>query len=302
MESERELHAEMDARRIGQVLAVFGEEYWASFGLSREALQRLDAAGWKDGLAEFLRRYAFERAGRSPRYPEAAATVVQSYPGDIPGGDFEAFVWQGFLQEIGAPPSGKGANLKVNPLAPSRGSSLSITAWVGRLDRDGHNLIRWAKRGLEEGRAPELSRKLQQVRGIGPKIAAFFLRDVVEAFNLEMPNAESAIYLQPIDTWTHRGAEALAPQLGWPAPNKKGEDKKCAHVLVEVGRRAGVRPTLINTGLWMLGGRFAQKEKQFREALSTPVALQRFLDAQRGEQKRKIELLDAALHALQDAG
>ena len=80
------------------VLAEIGEFYWApASGRSRDAFCALEASDWKSPLIEFLRGYAFERQGRSPHYAQAAIAAVDLYKGNVPGNNFEAFVWQDCL-------------------------------------------------------------------------------------------------------------------------------------------------------------------------------------------------------------
>ena len=150
-----------------------------------------------------------------------------------------------------------------------------------------HNIVRWAKEYLEIGETQKVSVKLQQVRGIGPKIVAFFLRDVADAFGLDITDPEEAILLQPIDRWTRRGAEFLASLVEVSKPKRVEE---CAWVLLNVAQRARVRPTLVNSGLWVLGAKFAETEGELRKAFSNP---EKCLQQWREECRSRLELLEA---------
>jgi hypothetical protein len=215
--------------------------------------------------------------GRSPYYPQAAARAVQAYKGSIPKEDFEEFVWQQFLREIEASSEGQGANVRNNPLAPSFHGLKSITSFVAGLGQWSHNLVVWTEEGLREGRIGHTYDELQQVRGVGPKIISLFLRDVVTAFEMNEFDLEPERYLQPIDRWTQRGAEVLASQMQKPKP-KTGTE--CAEIIVEASRVVGVRPSLVNAGLWIFGALFAQTEAKFREVLTTPETLCQLLTDQ----------------------
>jgi len=278
--------------RIGRVLAMFGEFYWhpAAGLMSQEAFQRA-LGDWKRALGLFLGHYAFERAGRSPRYPKAAAQAILAYPHSTPQADLEPFLWREFRCRVAPQPP----NERVNPLAPSQGDKVSLPALIQELASEGHNLIRWAKRGLEGGEIHSISRELQRVRGIGVKIAAFFLRDVADAFEIEVEDLNEAIWLQPIDRWTRRGAEALAPLLGVPLPRG---DWDCAKVLVELGQQARVRPTLVNTGIWVLGALFAKTGGEFQEALGDLKVLKAILSRWRDEHEARLGLLETVLGQL----
>jgi len=280
---------------IGRVLAKFGELYWSpSAGLQERQAFRDGLQNWRTALALFLGKYAFERAGRSPRYPQAAAEAVRAYPHPIPRADLEAFLWHEFRRQIAPQPP----NERVNPLAPSGGGSrdpISVAALVLELAPVDHNLVGWAKRGLEKRQARALTKELQSVRGIGAKIAAFFLRDVADAFRIEVLGLEEAVCLQPIDRWTRRGAEALAPLLGAPLP-KRVED--CARVLIETGRRAGVRPTLVNTGIWVLAALFVRSEEGVRKVLEDRKALYNALKRWQKAHQARLIFLEEALREI----
>lgn len=70
------------------MLAKFGEFYWSQGGIrTRASFCNLAVGDWRTALAEFLESYAFERQGRSPHYPKAAAEAVREYKGNIPEAD-----------------------------------------------------------------------------------------------------------------------------------------------------------------------------------------------------------------------
>jgi len=98
---------------------------------------------------------------------------------------------------------------------------------------------------LEAGHATALHRELQDIRQIGPKVAAFFLRDLVAVLRLQSHlTAEDYVVLQPIDTWVEQVAKRLAIQ---PA--------KCGLALSLVGacQECGVDPIRFNQGAWYVG-------------------------------------------------
>jgi hypothetical protein len=283
------------------VLAEIGEFYWSpAYGRTRDAFRALEGSDWRAALVEFLRGYAFERQGRSPHYAEAAIAAVGLYKGSAPRNDFEAFVWQEFLRQIDVEADGKGAAVKVNPLAPHfrKQRSRSITALVSDLEGSQYNLVRWAAQGIREGELETVSQQIRAVRGLGTKLTAWFLRDLVMAFGMEEADLEPSALLQPIDIWTRRGASVLA---GLPQTLRYGRhgDARAAAAIVEVARASGVRPTLVNTGLVMFGELFTPSPDAFEAAIASPVALCRFLSEQKeayaARQKFVSELLCAFL-------
>lgn len=277
-----------------KTLAKFGEFYWSQYGYDYKVTFRKKASGkWKDALAEFLENYAFERQGKPPQFPIKAAEAVREYKCDIPENNFESEMWKKFCEKIGASATGNGANAKNNPLAPSSGNKKSIVSLIQSLSKNDYNIVRWAKEGIENGDISDIYYELQSVRGLGPKITAFFLRDVVSAFEIKENDLEPAKYLQPIDIWTRRGAEALS------YANERHEslknDTEFASIIVDASYKAGVSPSLVNAGIWIFGAKFAETKEEFREALENPDKLHRLLEKQSNVYKRKMDFLNELL-------
>jgi hypothetical protein len=214
-----------------------------------------------------------DRSCRSPLRPSGRSAIVPRFT---------------------APPKGRGANVKLNPLAPSEGAACSLTCLVTELEEHDYNLIRWAEVDLSRGEAERLYRRLIAVRGLGPKIVPFFLRDVAAAFELDEGAIAADEFLQPIDVWTRRGAQALAGHLGKTTPRP---DRDAAGVIVEAARFAGVLPSLLNAGIWCFGSLFALREPVFLEALAEPEALRRFISSHRGGLEARLGALEKSLSA-----
>ena len=265
------------------VLAEIGEFYWSpAYGRTRDAFCALEKGDWRAALVEFLRGYAFERQGRSPHYADAAIAAVGLYKTGAPSNNFEVFIWQEFLRQIDVDADGKGAAVKVNPLAPHfrKQRSRSITALVAELQGSQYNLVRWAAEGIGDGQLGNVSQQIRAVRGLGTKITAWFLRDVVMALGIDETDLEPSALLQPIDIWTRRGASVLA---GLPQMLRYGRhgDARAAAAIVDASRSAGVGATLVNAGLMMFGELFAPTPETFEAALASPVVLHRFLSEQK---------------------
>ncbi len=278
---------------VVKTIGEFGEFYWSKYGIrTKETTRALATDSWKRALSAFLEGYAFERQGRSPYYPQAARAAIRTYHGAIPGDKFVRSVWQEFLRLIKAPPSGKGANVSNNPLAPPYGGQDSITSLVCTLGDSDYNIIKWAKEGLEGGGIGVVFGKLRNVRGLGPKITAFFLRDIAAAFEMDELNMRPASYLQPIDRWTWRGAQVLAESM-----NREilVDERESAEVIVEASRMADIRPSMVNTGLWMLGAEFAGEKGGFREALKGRKELSAYLKDLRKYYQGRVQFLDRVL-------
>lgn len=245
-----------------------GDLYWGDLDKqSKRNYSEQLVVGWKIPLAHFLRHYAFERLGHSPSYPEVAAEVVKNYQEEKPQDDFEKTLWERFLDGIDLKPDNiKGANVKNNPMAPpdekNEKKKMTITKLIhtipGQFD---YHLLKWIKSMLEKGNLEEPYNNLLKVSGIGPKIGAFYLRDITYAFDLEKKfDKKHAKYIQPIDLWTRRGA------MIWTG-NQNKLDAEYAEIIYQMCENAGVSPALANTGLWILGAVICKSKFKFEKAL-----------------------------------
>jgi hypothetical protein len=83
---------------------------------------------------------------------------------------------------------------------------------------------------------------------VGPKIAAFYLRDLVSLFELDetVPLRELAL-LQPVDVWVRR----LVGRLG--LAKETASDEEIRDAIVGICAERNCSPLLFNQGLWYLG-------------------------------------------------
>jgi len=98
------------------------------------------------------------------------------------------------------------------------------------------------------------------IRGIGPKIRAFFLRDLVTLFNAESVlerDLSALILCQPIDVWVRFVAKELLgnrKSLSVPANLQtlglNSADSSVAAGIIELSRGAGLSPLKVNQGIW----------------------------------------------------
>jgi len=280
----------MEAQITMRVIERFGDAYWGPAGVNKveDFSSKIDRREWKGAIIKFLNGYAFERAGASPHYAPNAAQAVEEYDDDFDGSRFEEFVWTQFKSLLNLKDD-KGTNPRNNPLAISYGSEKSIATFLSETIGGAEpNINSWAIELMKSGRADEAHKKLTQIRGIGPKIASFFLRDIAVAFELYEHDVRFSKSLQPIDRWTRWGAEAFASEMGMPNPKSTA---KCQHVIIETSRQSGTDPLLINTGLWFLGSNFAESNIDFQEALKDLDGLQKLLNEAKSKLHEEAETL-----------
>lgn len=245
---------------------------------------------WRTAYEWFLRDFAFVRAGASPAYSNCAVEALHAYDRDFPKDDFEQKIWLDFLSTGGFAPNGKGANTRNNPLLPNK-ESFSISRLVSSLVEYEFNIVRWASSLISSDNAKTAWLELNKIRGIGPKIAAMYLRDVVCLLDLDEGKITDQLYLQPIDIWTRRGAQSLAESM----PRFPKTDWDCAEVLVEASRLAGVKATRTNIGLWLLGSQLAGNAEKFRILLANVEDLRNYLAQQIDWHQNRVKVLETVL-------
>jgi hypothetical protein len=107
--------------------------------------------------------------------------------------------------------------------------------------------------GATYGHFVELQKSLNPSGGIvsvGPKVASFYLRDVVSLFDLEarIPEEQQAC-LQPVDGWVRK----VAARAGLVEAGAADDDVR--HAIAVACRSRGYSPLLLNQGCWYAGAR-----------------------------------------------
>lgn len=118
---------------------------------------------------------------------------------------------------------------------------------------------------------------MSQVRGVGSKIASFFLRDVALRYGLAPPT--NRWLLQPVDLWVKRFTARLDPDRG--ASNRAVAEWVVAH---------SEAPELANAGLWYFGARIAPRRADWTKALGDLTAAETLV-------RRRVAGMEAAVTA-----
>lgn len=121
----------------------------------------------------------------------------------------------------------------------------------------------WAKGLLAAGRVEELYLQLLSVKGLGEKIPALILRDLVWLYDLEeaVP-IQDRLYLQPIDIWVKRIFHTL-----WPGLPEKLPSLVIAKRIAEACRRWGLSGVRFNQGAWWFASQEIPRTADLTEAL-----------------------------------
>lgn len=184
------------------------------------------------GLRLFFRHSAYERSGAPRGFRIAAVKAIASAWPDL------SQVPRLYAQYYG----GK-RNERNNPAFDPRLASLDIPTLVALVEtgnlHDAFNALR--------------------LRGVGPKIRTFFLRDLVTVTGSEsrLSMVEDFLYCQPIDVWVRETTKVLdlpppsnAESRPWGAMGLNDEDGVAAVALIAAARLAEVSPLRVNQGVW----------------------------------------------------
>jgi hypothetical protein len=186
----------------------------------------------EQSAALFLSTYAFERQGADPSYAPAACDTVQDCKdvfGQTVTEAMEKKLWKDFVQRLRQ----ESLNKERNPLY-YEGSQWPLL----RVMREG-SLVETTRNLLVKNNAREAFDFMCGIRGVGPKISSFFLRDLKEAFRINQ-SLDDRELLQPIDIWVRRTIQHIRN-------DRSGGDKQIAKFIVENSKN----PELVNMGIWL---------------------------------------------------
>jgi len=265
------MSASEDSSQFFQLFAQLGILFQARFlrPLWQKHSSR-DTDDW-EAVSIFLTGYAFERQGAKPDYRHVAADVVsglarQGCP--LIHASTAQKVWEVFCKTSG----GARLNYANNPLCPQATHytrktgaattySKSLIEFLRALSKSGlgANIVVFAKTGLQSDYTADVHHAIQDINGIGSKIASLFLRDIAVMYNV-FP-AKDRHLLQPVDVWVKRAFEKLTPR-GRP------DIETIQRGIVEEATRTGISPEAVNQGMWYFSSQVADSEYRLSKALS----------------------------------
>ena len=224
----------------------------SKIGDRRDAIAALNSPDVSTSFALYY--FAFARAGgERAGYKNLALKMFETTKGK----NF-ASVWPAFAELCRK--AGVGANEKLNR-RPIEG--------LMQVHHSGH----FGDAGLFAGIADQVRKtgvlaktylELLEVVGLGEKISAFLLRDLVWIYDLEERVAPTdRMFLQPIDVWVRRAAEAVFMR---PFPERV-PSLTIGHLLAEACRQAQVSGIAFNQGAWFFGSQKVKKVDGYRKML-----------------------------------
>jgi hypothetical protein len=202
--------------------------------------------GPRRGLALFLGQYAYERQGRSRSYPHAAYFAVTQGSQSLDAPE----IWLAFKREL----AGGKLNEMLNPLNHARPGCKCARCTFADTSGQLLDVVEVTRSFLVAGQVWRAYDHVKQVRGVGPKVASFFLRDLAVKFQITPPRNREL--LQPIDVWVRRVAEYLN---GGTSLN----DQETASWVCQ----KFAQPEVANQGLWYFSSQIAASEVKLCRAL-----------------------------------
>lgn len=124
------------------------------------------------------------------------------------------------------------------------------------------NIVTLARTGLTLDHIKIVYEAIQEINGIGPKIASLFIRDVAVFYNIYPKNDRHL--LQPVDVWVNRVFKQLASADRLKTPDTKNIQRW----IVESALNAGVRAEAVNEGMWYFSSQIADSDYRMSKALN----------------------------------
>jgi hypothetical protein len=211
-----------------------------------EGQQPLLLGDWRSAYGFFMGRAAYQgrRDDLSQRVEEGALGTLAEFwaDGSLDLERNRGAIEQRLGERIGLGKVGKGRDIVM---------IMDSLDFIYRLP--GRNIVAYSIDQVRTGQTVAHYRELQRsenARGItqvGPKIAAFYLRDLVSLFDLEGAiDPASAACLQPVDTWVRQVAEKIG------IVGSRAGDDEVRGAIVALCSESGYSAVLFNQGVWYL--------------------------------------------------
>ena len=217
---------------------------------------------WVSSLIHFC-NYAFERKGSPSAYRESAIEAFQRDSTWLEsrqrwGAIIESRLFDSFRAACNDRYINK-YNESRNPMSPSEGNLISLINFAWNI-ADDKSVAGWALDFIEENNIREAFNSLKRIRGIGNKIASFYLRDIYILSDLHDINLRNKHLLHPIDVWTERAARVLLD-------NPEATPRQCAQALIDLEQDLGLLTGVSNIGFWVFGSEVTDNISIFIEAV-----------------------------------
>jgi hypothetical protein len=235
-------------------IAAYADAYSEQF-LKQYDAERLSSllTNWWAALDFFFGRVCYQ--GRRDEISDRVyRAIIESLAPSFDGDGRDDAYWR-LREQAWAPIE---AELRMRLGKGKVGRGRDITTALSTLDFIGCipdlNIVSTSVRQIRAGKIADHYAELQRSRsetgiiGVGPKVAALYLRDVVFLYDLEdRVDPESAFSLQPIDVWVRRVA------LRYGIVDEGASDAAIQQAIAASCQEHGVSPVRFNQGAWVVG-------------------------------------------------
>jgi len=205
---------------------------------------------------EHLENFAYERQGTPQAYPAIAKqTIEKVFHGKVEHVDYDQATkaWRIYSEIATRDFNGIRTNASHNPMNSSQGVLRAMA------NQGIHNIASHVKTLIKEGKTKNAHTFIDDIRGIGTKIASFYLRDIVYLGGLDENQMKDQFYLQPLDTWLDQTYSMIMKKE---KPAGLEEKQK---TFVDLCRAAGCSPIAFNQGAWIVGSQIAGEYSTFKK-------------------------------------
>ena len=255
-----------DNYETAQMLARLGESVFIPVHITNnwKRFQTYDK-NWGEALKLFAWGYAFEHNGAPPSYRREALRALEICENSLDTEEAPQKIWKIFQSLLGNRP----VNPKSNPLNPGKTPYFDVVTFCKTVAApDEKNPYLFSLRKIEANNLWEAHVALMRIRGVGPKIASLFLRDITLRNNMTDIGLSDRHLLQPIDVWLERTTKLLIG--GDVSKNDAGRG------LTSLADEAGCSAPHLNAGSWYFGSKVARTKQRLEVDLKTP---QNFISA-----------------------
>lgn len=220
---------------INSLVAYFGHYAFARRGKDREALAKLSVAALKQVVSQLGAR-------------------------SILGAEHGQPLWEEFARQC----EQKGRKIhELQDRGPVQGV-LELAQEIERIS-PGDSIATWVEDTvLTTGQLEPIYARIVDIRGVGPKNASTFLRDICWIFDIEKDIIpQDRLVVQPIDRWMRQIVPYVVPEQDLKDP----ADWVIAGKVSKYVRRAGVSEIAFNMGVTYFGQSVARSPERLASAL-----------------------------------
>jgi hypothetical protein len=231
---------------ILKAICKYGERYRREFLTHYKKDELLKE--WQQSLEFFFDKAFFQ--GRR----DAVSRKVKTAAWGVLGSQFSQV--RGNLNRLGLDDLKRALRAKIGKgkIGKARDVEMVISTLRYLRDLPNWNIVAYSVDRIKAGEIGEHYRGLQKSRHdkgivqVGPKIAPFYLRDVVSLFALEDEiQGDEYHFLVPVDTWVRQVARKMKI-----APDD-ASDPRIRHEIISLCRKNHCSPVLFNQGAWYAG-------------------------------------------------